>query len=65
MNKSAHVGELAQAVQEITGQSDELALVDQRYIDDAAAQEANAHGIQLEVVKLPQASRRSLNISRS
>ena len=53
----AQVGELAQAVQEITGQSVELAFVDQGYTGDAPAQEAKAHGMQLEVVKLPQAKR--------
>ncbi len=53
----AQVGELAQAVEEITGQAVELAFVDQGYTGDAPAQEAKAHGIQLEVVKLPQAKR--------
>ncbi len=51
----AQVGELAQAVQEATGQSVELAFVDQAYTGDAPAQAAEQHGIQLEVVKLPQA----------
>ena len=45
----------AQAVQEATGQSVELAFVDQAYTGDIPAQEAKAHGMQLEVVKLPQA----------
>src|SRR5690242_772963 len=53
----AQVGELAQAVQDITGESVELAFVDQGYTGDHPAQEAEAHGIQLEVVKLPQAKR--------
>jgi transposase len=53
----AQVGELAQAVQEITGESVELAFVDQGYTGDAPVQEAKEHGIQLEVVKLPQAKR--------
>jgi len=53
----AQVGDLAHAVQEITGQSVELACVDQGYTGDVAAQEAKAHGIQLEVVKPPQAKR--------
>ncbi len=53
----AQVGELAQAVQEATGQSVELAFVDQGYTGDAAAQEANAHAMQLEVIKLPYAKR--------
>ena len=51
----AQVGELAQAVQEVTGQSVEVAFVDQGYTGDAPAQAAAAHGIQLEGVKLPQA----------
>ena len=53
----AQAGELAQAVQEVTGESVELAFVDQGYTGEAAAQAAQAHGIQLEVVKLPHAKR--------
>jgi transposase len=53
----AHVGELAQAVQDVTGQAVELAFVDQGYTGDAATQQAKEQGIQLEVVKLPQAKR--------
>jgi transposase len=49
------VGVLAQAVQEETGQHVELAFVDQGYTGDNPAQEAAAHGIRLEVVKLPEA----------
>jgi transposase len=41
----------------VTGQSVELACVDQGYTGDAPAQAAEAHGIQLEVVKLPEARR--------
>ena len=51
----AQVGALAQAVQEATGQSVELAFVDQAYTGDTPTQEAKAHGIELAVVKLPQA----------
>ncbi len=51
----AQVGELAQRVQEVTGQSIELAFVDQAYTGDAAAEAAASQGIQLTVVKLPQA----------
>jgi transposase len=51
----AQVGELAQRVQEVTGQSVELAFVDQAYTGDAAAEAAASQGIQLAVVKLPQA----------
>ena len=53
----AQVGELARGVQEVTGQSVEVAFVDQGYTGDVPAQEAKEHGIQLEVIKLPQAKR--------
>jgi transposase len=42
-------------VQEVTGQTVELAWVDQGYTGDAAAEAAAAQGIQLAVVKLPDA----------
>ncbi len=51
----AQVGELARMVQETTGQSVELAFVDQGYTGDVPAEEARQHGMQLEVIKLPQA----------
>ncbi len=53
----AQVAELAEAVQAVTGGSVEVAFVDQGYTGAEAAQEAAAHGIQLEVVKLPEAKR--------
>jgi transposase len=53
----AQVRALAQAVQEATGQSVEVAFVDQGYTGDAAAAAAAAEGIRLEVVKLPGAKR--------
>ena len=53
----AQVDQLAQGVQEATGQSVELAFVDQAYTADAPAQAAADHGIQLAVVKLPEAKR--------
>jgi transposase len=53
----AQVGELAQRVQDVTGQSVELAFVDQAYTGDDPAQAAAAQGIQLAVVKLPEAKR--------
>jgi transposase len=53
----AQVGELAAAVQEVTGQTVEVAFVDQAYTGDVPAAEAQQHGIQLEVVKLPEAKR--------
>jgi transposase len=51
----AQVGELAAAVQEVTGDHVELAFVDAGSTGDAAAAAAQAHGMRLEVVKLPQA----------
>jgi transposase len=53
----AQVGVLAQAVQEATGQSVELAWVDQGYTGETAAEAAAEHGVKLEVVKLPEAKR--------
>src|SRR6185437_4154432 len=53
----AQVGELAEAVQEATGEHVELAYVDQGYTGEQPAEDAKAHGIQLEVVKLPEAKR--------
>jgi transposase len=53
----AQVARLAEAVQEVTGESVELAFVDQGYTGEAAAEEAAAHGLRLEVVKLPEAKR--------
>ncbi len=51
----AQVQELAQQVQEITGETVEIAFVDQGYTGEQAVQDAAAEGIQLEVVKLPEA----------
>jgi len=53
----AQVGALAAAVQDATGQNVEIASVDQGYTGASPAAEAAAHGIQLEVVKLPGAKR--------
>jgi transposase len=53
----AQVGALAQAVQAVTRQNVELAFVDQGYTGEAPAQAAQALGLQLEVVKLPEAKR--------
>ena len=47
----AHVGALVEAVQEATGESVELAYVDQGYTGEGPAAEAEAHGMRLEVVK--------------
>lgn len=51
----AQVAELARQVQAATDQAVELAYVDQGYTGEQPAQAASAHGLQLEVVKLPQA----------
>jgi transposase len=48
---------LAAAVQDVTGETVEVAFVDQGYTGDAAAADAAAHGIRLEVVKLDAAKR--------
>jgi transposase len=53
----AQVKELAAAVQEVTGESVELAFVDQGYTGEAAVESAAAHRMRLEVVKLPEAKR--------
>jgi transposase len=50
----AQVEDLAQKVQEVTGESVEVAFVDQGYTGDDAAKAAEGHGIRLEVVKLPE-----------
>jgi transposase len=53
----AQVAALAQAVQTITGETVELAFVDQGYTGDQPAADAAAHGIRLEVVKHTEAKR--------
>jgi transposase len=53
----AQVAELATAVQAVTGDHVELAYVDQGYTGDEPAAAAAAQGIQLAVVKLPEAKR--------
>jgi transposase len=57
IQERSQVGALAAAVQATTGQAVELAFVDQGYTGAAPAAAASAHGIQLEVVKLPAAKR--------
>src|SRR5262245_53489999 len=51
----AQVERLADQVQAITGEAVEVAFVDQGYTGAQPAQDAAARGIQLEVVKLPEA----------
>jgi transposase len=53
----SQVRTLAATVQEVTGDSVELAYVDQGYTGAQAAQEAEAHHMHLEVVKLPEAKK--------
>jgi transposase len=53
----AQVEELASAVQAVTGERVELASVDQGYTGEEPAAAAAAHGIELAVVKLPEAKR--------
>ncbi len=53
----AQVDTLAAAVQDVTGETVTLAYVDQGYTGAAPAAEAEAHGIQLHVVKHPETRR--------
>jgi transposase len=53
----AQVSELAKRVQEETGETVEIAFVDQGYTGENAADAAEEYGIKLEVVKLPTAKR--------
>jgi transposase len=56
-NDRAAVAALAEAVQDATGGNVELAFVDQGYTGARPAEAAQAHGIGLEVVSLPEAKR--------
>lgn len=53
----AQVAQLAEQIQQVTGESVQLAFVDQGYTGDEPAQAAAEHGIDLVVVKLPEAKR--------
>jgi len=53
----SQVKRLCQEIQEVTGESVEIAFVDQGYTGDQAKEDAKEHGIVLQVVKLPQAKR--------
>jgi transposase len=53
----AQVAELAERAQTETGETIEIAYVDQGYTGENAADAAEEHGIKLEVVKLPTAKR--------
>jgi transposase len=56
-NDRAAVAALAEAVQDATGENVTLAYVDQGYTGEQPAEDARAHGLALEVVKLPDAKR--------
>ena len=60
----AQVEKLAQAVQEATGESVELAYVDQGYTGEEASEAAKAKGIRLEVVKHPGAKKGFVLLAR-
>lgn len=51
------VARLAEKIQDVTDESVQLAYVDQGYTGEAPAEAAAAHGLQLEVVKLPEAKK--------
>jgi transposase len=51
------VAVLSEAVQEVTGETVEIAFVDEGYTGQAAAADAATRGIQLEVIKLDEAKR--------
>jgi transposase len=53
----AQVAELAAKVQEVTGNTVKIAFVDQGYTGENAAEQAEEHGIKLEVVKHTEAKR--------
>ena len=53
----AQVAALAEAIQAATDEAVEVAFVDQGYTGEQPTQDAAAHGIRLEVVKLPTAKR--------
>jgi transposase len=53
----AEIGRIAEDIQGATGQSVDIAFVDQGYTGETPATAAAAHGIALSVVKLPEAKR--------
>lgn len=57
VQERSQVGTLAEALQTATGETVKMAFVDQGYTGEHPATEAAAHGIRLEVVKLPEAKR--------
>ena len=53
----AQVQVLAEQIQTVTGDSVEVAFADQGYTGEQAVQDAQKHGIKLEVIKLPEAKK--------
>ncbi|MEX3860111.1 IS5 family transposase [Paraburkholderia sp. BR10923] len=53
----AQVAELARQVQQVTGQTVKVAFADQGYTGEDAAQAARDDGIELQVIKLPEAKK--------
>lgn len=53
----SQISPLAAKVQDVTGDAVEIASVDQAYTGEQAAQDAEAHHRQLEVIKLPEAKK--------
>ncbi len=53
----AQVAELARQVQQVTGQAVKVAFADQGYTGEDAAQAARDEGIELQVIKLPEAKK--------
>jgi transposase len=60
----AQVAALAEAVQQGTGESVEVAFVDQGYTGDQPAEATQEQGIRLEVIKLPEAKREFVLLPR-
>ena len=60
----AQVAQLAEQEQDVTDASAEVASVDQGDIGDRAKQDAADHGMQLEVVKRPQAKKGFVRLPR-
>lgn len=57
VQERTQVATLAEQVQAVTGDTVELAYVDQGYTGDQPAADAQKHGIRLEVIRLPEAKR--------
>jgi hypothetical protein len=57
MSTAAYHDFVIEGVRKLAGQSVDLAYVDQGYTGQKAADAAKAHGIALEVIKLPEAKR--------